>query len=58
MVRVLHGYLGSVNEVPPAERAGFCSKTQAPMESEHSAFHAAEFRSDQRAHLVVIHEKC
>lgn len=58
-VRVLHDYLGRVDEVLPAQRVEFLSKTRAAMaQSEHSDFYAVEFQDDHHAHLLVVHEDC
>jgi hypothetical protein len=58
-VRVLHDYLGNVTEVPSDRRAAFCADAEAKMRaSDYSHFYGAEFKNDDRDHLLVIHEDC
>ena len=58
-VRVLHDYLGEVTEVPADGRDRFWDEAEARMRaSAYSHFYGAEFKSDEREHLLVIHEDC
>jgi hypothetical protein len=58
-VRVLHDYMGDVQEVPAGERKAFWESAQEKMrKSPHSDFLAAEFKNESREHLLVIHEYC
>ncbi len=58
-VRVLHDYMGQATEVPPEARADFWNEAQRLMASSpHSRFYGAEFKNDERKHLLVVHEDC
>lgn len=58
-VRVLHDYVGKVNEVPPDARESFWDDAQAKMHaSDYSSYYGAEFKNDDREYLLVIHEDC
>ncbi len=58
-VKVLHDYMGQATEVPPERRATFWNEAQRWMAaSPCSRFYGAEFKNDEREHLLVVHEDC
>jgi hypothetical protein len=58
-VRVLHDYMGRVQEVPGDQRTAFAESAQQKMrESPYSDFVAAEFKNQQHEHLLVLREYC
>ncbi|RKS80579.1 hypothetical protein CLV35_0302 [Motilibacter peucedani] len=58
-VTVLHDYLGDVTAVAPEHLDAFIQAiTRKTTESPHRQFYAAEFKSPDRRHLLVVHEDC
>jgi hypothetical protein len=58
-VRVLHDYLGEAQEVPADQREVFCTSAQELMrQSPYSRFVCSEFKSEEKRHLLVVHEDC
>ncbi len=58
-VRVMHEYLGKTREVPPTEREQFWASARRTMDAwPQSNFHGADFKNEQRQHLLVVHEDC
>ena len=58
-VRVTHDCLGEATEVSPDQRGAFWDDAQTKMRtSDYSHFYGAEFKNDERDHLLVVHEDC
>jgi hypothetical protein len=58
-VRVLHDYLGETTEVLADEREAFWTSAQELMrQSPYSQFTCSEFKSEEKRHLLLVHEDC
>jgi len=58
-LRVLHEYMGETREVSPSEREQFWAAARRVMDAcPQSKFYGADFKNEEREHLLVVHEDC